>query len=655
MEGNGTGRRARADVRVCVLARLCALALLAAPLWPQISPGPLSNAHKDLEGSLNCSKCHTFGAAKRSKCTGCHVEIQHRLSAGRGYHAQVVKRKAGDSDCVRCHTDHYGREFSIVKQNEFIPERFNHKEAGYLLEGAHAKLTCQKCHNAKLIAPAERAVIKVRDGNRTYLGLGTRCISCHADFHKGQLGADCARCHSQTTWKETSKEFDHGQTKYPLTGMHERVQCAKCHPKDEAGAVKYKVPFAQCSDCHKDPHRGAFESSAGCDSCHTVAGWKQILTTSSRFDHDRTKFPLKGKHAPLRCFECHKNSNFKQPVAHALCMDCHKDKHGGQFATRPDKGECGPCHNEVAYKPSLYTVRDHERSRYPLEGRHATVECGKCHLPAGESTKYKLAFNACTSCHQDVHLRQFAGPPHENRCEDCHTVREFRPSTYSIGRHRKESRFALTGAHSATSCNGCHKPETGQPASAALYHFQSLDCTGCHNDPHRGQLAAVMAKTEVLTCESCHNTRSWKGTGPFDHSRTSFELSGAHRVVVCTECHRPQISVVSVRDIVFKGAPKECEKCHQDVHAKQFEVRGSTACGGCHSSVVWKPATFDHEETAFPLTGLHRAVPCQDCHKTYTEAGTRRVLLYKPSPTRCVSCHSDLRPDVQTEDSDGRL
>src|SRR5690242_19581186 len=90
---------------------LCGMAMFAASALAQISPGPLSNPHKDLEGPLNCAKCHTFGASKKFKCSNCHVEIQRRVAAGRGYHGRAVKRTAGDADCARCHTEHYGREF----------------------------------------------------------------------------------------------------------------------------------------------------------------------------------------------------------------------------------------------------------------------------------------------------------------------------------------------------------------------------------------------------------------------------------------------------------------------------------------------------------------------------------------------------------------
>jgi len=46
---------------------------------------------------------------------------------------------------------------------------------------------------------------------RQYRDVGHECIDCHKkdDVHKGNLGKDCARCHSSNGWKMW--EFDHGK------------------------------------------------------------------------------------------------------------------------------------------------------------------------------------------------------------------------------------------------------------------------------------------------------------------------------------------------------------------------------------------------------------------------------------------------------------
>jgi hypothetical protein len=74
----------------------------------------------------------------------------------------------------------------------------------------------------------------------------------------------------------------------------------------------------------------------------------------------------------------------------------------------------------------------HFQIKYPLEGKHVQVECAKCHLPAGKDTVYKVKFEACTDCHKDAHDGQFAAAPYKNRCEECHTVKDFHRTNYSI-------------------------------------------------------------------------------------------------------------------------------------------------------------------------------------------------------------------------------
>src|SRR5579872_6987317 len=167
----------------------------------QISPGPLSKPHAYLSGSSRCVFCHTFGSGTpKLRCVGCHSEIQERLEKHRGYHAAVVHMASDKEDCVRCHQEHVGANFNIVRW-EKPRAKFDHNLTGYRLEGKHASVACEKCHNESHVPGEARAAIKVKDANRTYLGLDSRCSSCHSDEHRGQLGTDCARCHSLNGWK----------------------------------------------------------------------------------------------------------------------------------------------------------------------------------------------------------------------------------------------------------------------------------------------------------------------------------------------------------------------------------------------------------------------------------------------------------------------
>src|ERR1017187_7383526 len=249
--------------------------------------------------------------------------------------------------------------------------------------------------------PRDLAVLKRQDLNTAFAGLDPSCAACHRDVHAGQLSARCTDCHSQDTWKNPPG-FSHERTRYPLTGLHARLACDKCHRPATAGSgVQYKsqVLFSYCASCHKDPHGDAFNGD--CRNCHATGGWKQILP-SNGFDHSRTDYPLLGKHATTACKDCHKGENFKTHVAFARCLDCHQDQHGGQLARREDGGDCKACHDEGAWKPAHFTVEDHARTPYPLLGKHGAVDCAKCHPPKGKDTAYRVAFAACTACHQEI-------------------------------------------------------------------------------------------------------------------------------------------------------------------------------------------------------------------------------------------------------------
>jgi len=630
-----------------ILIRLAVLCVLACGLASaQFSPGPLSKAHHSLDGPTRCTSCHALASGTRKfKCLSCHTEIRKRIAEGRGLHATLVKQIGDQSNCVRCHSEHNGEVFVPIRWDVDV-EQFDHRQTGYPLEGAHKGLTCKKCHTPEFISPGERAQIKIKDLHRTYLGLTKACLTCHADEHRGQLSSDCQRCHGMVKWKPASG-FDHATAKFKLAGAHERVVCSKCHVKQEGGAkpvVKYTgLAFSTCAPCHADPHRGAF--AAACESCHSDVSWKQQLRTAQVFDHSRTHFPLEGKHAGVACEQCHRTSNFKQAVAHARCVDCHaKDPHQGQFVARAGGIECGGCHTAGGWKPTTFVAARHGETKYPLEGKHAGLACAKCHLPKGAATVYKVKFEQCGDCHADVHRAQFREGPYLNRCEECHTVGGFRPSTFTLARHQKTG-YPLAGAHAAVACGECHEEKGAAHPAAGRFRFAGRDCATCHQDPHQGQfrerMLAAKAGGGTAGCEGCHTVRGWHDVTRFDHASTSFALAGTHRGVSCGECHRPAEAKLGIRSVVYKKAPEECVGCHEDIHGGQFVgVAAMGGCGRCHGVSKWKPVKFDHDrDSTFKLAGAHQGVACGQCHTTRQERKGKLVLVYKAAPRECSSCH----------------
>jgi hypothetical protein len=593
-----------------------------------------------------------LGGERTFKCLECHTEIASRIAAHKGLHATYNIPPGSSQECARCHSDHNGEDFPLIKWDT---KAFDHKQTGYVLEGKHAGLACNRCHSADKVSSSERTTIKVKDLNKTFLGIPQACVPCHQDEHKGRLGPNCLQCHNFTDWKTvTVGQFDHSKTRYPLTGLHAQVKCYKCHTPGPDNKPRYVgIPFAQCKDCHNDPHHGSFVQ--GCEACHNTSGWKKIsvATVNERFDHSKTKYPLLGKHATVDCMQCHSSGDFKKPLAFQKCMDCHKpDPHNGQFAKRPDVGECASCHTVEGWKPSKFTVKDHASSAYPLEGGHARVQCAQCHIPKGKETLFKIKFQRCTDCHSDRHAGQFAAAPYFNSCDRCHNLEGYKPSTFTLARH-KETHFLLTGGHIAVPCGDCHKesPEF-QPKPSAIYHWQNLTCTSCHADPHKGQfrerMLQVRANGTAAGCEACHSTKSWKELSGFDHSKASFPLLGAHRATACIDCHKPPNLETNLIHVDFKVAPTKCEDCHRDVHGKQFAKGGVTACADCHNSAKWKPSLFDHDKTAFSLQGVHRNVKCEACHKLTRSIEGKTVLFYKPTPKECAACHGPSITSAQT-------
>jgi len=620
----------------------------ASPCFAQISPGPLSKAHSSLTGTSQCNSCHVFGASTPTfKCLDCHKEIAEALANKHGYHFRLQMQNPNGKDCVHCHLEHNGENFNLIHW-EPSQQKFDHRQTGYNLEGKHAALACEKCHTPAHMLPSLKSLIKYKDPAKSFFAQSPACTPCHTDPHKGQLGNDCTKCHNVESWK-AAKEFDHSKTRYPLTGLHAKVDCEKCHrPDTPGGSARYRdMKFDTCSACHIDPHRGEFKKS--CDSCHTTSGWKTMLPGFD-FDHSKTKYSLLGKHARVACSACHIKDDFKKQIPYATCKDCHTpDPHRGQFDSRPGKGECAECHTVDGWKPSLFGVKEHDTTQYPLKVKHAQVECGKCHTPPGKDALYKLKFSACLDCHKDAHDNQFAAAPYKNRCEDCHTVKDWRQTTYTITRHRT-SRFPLQGAHAAVPCSDCHKAGLGGRTDKVLpFHFDDSTCTACHSDPHKGefdkQMARLRANGTPFGCEACHTVKSWSDITGFDHSKTQFPLVGAHRAVACRACHKPTAG----NESRFKGTPTQCEACHNDAHDAQFLAKDNqTHCADCHNSQRWVPSTFDHDtKTHFPLTGGHANVPCAKCHVQTRLVAGKKVVIYKSTPAKCADCHGNNVPPTK--------
>jgi len=468
-----------------------------------ISPGKLSHPHAELEGIRNCTRCHVLGVAgaSRDKCLACHEPLAERLKAGKGYHATLEK-----DDCAECHKEHFGEEFQLVR---FDSTSFEHAKIDFALQGRHGEIGCRDCHVGTLVTAA--AVRKFKGAasalDRTYMGLGTLCVSCHEsdDPHHGQFAkSSCDDCHNEIDWKRAER-FDHDQTRYRLTGGHRRVRCRDCHaPLDDSGgegALRFAgVPYSGCGSCHEDVHRGAM--GVRCSDCHGTGGWHRLADRGvfeRDFDHSTTDFPLAGAHARAQCEACHG----REPGADTGLRIAFVSETAGNLYPRPAAAEC-------------------------------------------------------TSCHLDYHDDIFAATPGGKACDNCHGEEDWLPTSYGIERHNRESEFRLTGAHVPVICSGCHAENDGSGYRKLTFRFADQTCVACHrkDDPHAGQFGG-------RECTACHDTRAF--TIPaFDHTKTRWPLDGAHQDVPCASCHTKTETEEGTFVVRYRPLGTECKACHQE-------------------------------------------------------------------------------------------
>ncbi len=493
--------------------------VLGSTLEKILMPGKVIKGHEKYEGK--CVSCHEAFSKKTQPelCLNCHKKVNKDIKGTKGFHGKNVSARKGK--CTACHGEHKGRSANIVM---FDRENFNHGDTDFPLGKSHRNVLCVSCHK----------------GGKKYRDTSTRCEGCHKkNPHKNRKKKACDSCHREESWKTI--RFDHGKTPFPLKGKHTKVTCISCHP-----AWGFEKIGKACSGCHllHDVHGGIYGDM--CEKCHVPSSWDKPT-----YDHVKTRFPLKGKHARQPCHLCHK----EKVIRHASkvdtrCIRCHEkdDEHKGRYGK-----VCKSCHSPGGWKK--YTF-DHGKTKFPLKGKHSKVTCGKCH--SGDLKKSSKV-RKCQECHlgDSVHRG-----PKRKMCENCHNDKGWRNKVLF---DHDVSSFPLIGMHGVTPCEECH--------GGGNFSSSPTRCVECHrkDDVHKEYLGEK--------CEMCHNPNGWR-FWQFDHVKeTKFPLDGAHKELECTGCHK------------FKGKGKlklstACVACHRsrDVHDGRF----GKFCQRCHGTGKFK-------------------------------------------------------------------
>lgn len=476
----------------------------------------------------------------------------------------------------------------------------------------------------------------------------------------------------------------------PLMEGHKKLEgsdCLKCH---EAGKG---IAESKCLECHKEikpfldskkGFHGLAAQNQSCIQCHSDHKGRDLDTTlvdTKNFDHLKlTGYTLEGKHAKIKCQECHTDKRQQKPVRPkdirflgtkaTSCKSCHKkdDVHlyKGEFA----KKDCNACHGNTSWKENIRFKHDQD-TKFKLVEKHAELKCNDCHLKDKKKKVFQyqwdhLAQKQCLSCHQDFHINKLGTKYANGQCTTCHTQ-----TKWAIAKFDHEiTGYKLMGKHAEAKCSDCHKPNLKMaPAKGAKaiankdLNFTGLkkQCLSCHQDYHKYGKTLSKAHGDLNQCSKCHDENSWKKTHNFDHNtQTQYPLEGKHLDLKCNDCHLPkELSAKNKKDLDGKNltlklklptyhwanlSSKTCETCHRNPHIGEFSKELlNKKCTVCHTPEDWflqkSESGFDHSKSRFPLTGSHKSARCSDCHG---ETGKKKFKFTSVDLKFCIDCHQNI-------------
>ncbi len=388
-------------------------------------PGIFKNAPRDCQGCHKvprhgdfgpCAACHTtVGFDKprfshemtRFPLAGAHEAVRCEICHARFAPGRFVM---GGNDCVLCHGDqHKGqfREPARKQDSPQLPPLRTERPRLLLLAALDAlgtpaehqtgrRWVCRDCHESKHWKPstvdaamhagfsfplrgrhAGVACASCHPDGR-FLSVPTRCASCHVDRHGGRLGSECARCHNERGFRETPPFAHLQQTGFALSDGHKELACARCHGERHE---RFLPKGAGCQGCHL-PRRHGLNFGARCEDCHKPTRFADVPA----FAHDeKALFPLSRRHAALPCLSCHDAR--KGARLSPACESCHGDPHRGGNGL-----ECQECHQPDRWRLIRF---DHDRTEFPLQGRHFLTLCGACH----RNPQWTGLRGECIACH----------------------------------------------------------------------------------------------------------------------------------------------------------------------------------------------------------------------------------------------------------------
>ena len=529
-------------------------------------------------------------------------------------------------DCVDCHTTE-GWTFSAATA------KFSHDSTRFILEGQHWVTDCKSCHTTLVFSEAK-----------------TNCMDCHTDMHNNTVGLDCARCHDARSWIVSNITEIHQQSRFPLLGAHNTVECSACHTS--VSQLEFQPLGVECVDCHRQdflattsPNHVQSGFSTDCIECHKIDAneW-----SSAGFNHDF--FPLTQGHDITECSACHTNG-LSEPLS-PDCFSCHQQNYSS--TTNPAHQSlnfsttCTDCHTtETGWKPARFEL--HDDLYFPVySGIHRGEwdNCTDCHTQPETYTLF-----SCVDCHEhnrsdtDREHNEVSGYSYSSTaCYACH------PMGREEGAFNHDATgFPLKGAHIQAQCLDCHTDG---------YAGISNTCSSCHQSNYEQTVNPGHNSIGIPnTCEECHTIDPGWQPALFPIHNDYYALNGAHATVAndCYLCHEGN----------YSNTLNTCYGCHSTDYNNTNDPSHTAAqfptdCTACHGEIAWAPSTFNHDGQYFSIySGRHQgtwnscaachtqpanyaAFSCITCHEhnqAETDSHHGEVGNYVYTSTSCYDCH----------------
>ena len=482
--------------------------------------------------AVDCNTCHgAFPTFKQADCTTCHspqapVDRVHNPAAVPAYGAAGYQ----SDRCIACH-----------RADAWTPKPYSHTG----ISG-----NCIGCHD---------------------VGAAFAALPVAGFTHQATGGADCAGCHTPTSWKNATGAPGLASDPAKAVKLDGRIptfsqtSIARFTLLSETLAMpmNHKVTKASFGGA-----QAAVDAAfSACINCHAAAAAGSYYPGLFHASLDTLKLSQ-----PTACLECHATSaptGFVGPLAAApsplrnpasgeMAHDAVTWSGGARGTTPLVAQECSQCHVPAAWAKDTTGTKaaQFHSSLAPTQ----PTQCLDCHANTRPTTPLS-AINAAlraglTFDHQ--------GPLALQECATCHSAATATQATGWQGGH-----YHLAGAAAPASCLPCHageRPATGTALDVQLpfdygalsngnTHGAGLDCVSCHSGPGTGAWGG---------------TQNWKA-GLFDHA------SAPITATTCIACHSTQRP-----DLQAGASPVAVAAVLSFDHAAD----GTGDCVGCHQATV---------------------------------------------------------------------